>query len=75
MVELADPEKVHHVAVQVVQYLNLRRLFVKEHLRASGECLDIGGVRRKDFDDLFRDSVLAAYVGERANHAADEVGA
>jgi hypothetical protein len=44
MVPLANPEEVHNFPVEVIKDLNVRRLFVKEHLRPSCKGLDVCGV-------------------------------
>ena len=68
IVELADPEEVHDIAVQVVQNFSRRRFLVKEHLRSARERLHVGGVLGEDRDDLLRDAVLATDVRKRAAH-------
>jgi hypothetical protein len=59
---LADAEEVHHLAVEIVQNLDLRRLFAEKNLSASGKWLDIGCVFRKHLDDLLGNSTLAADI-------------
>src|SRR5580692_7076252 len=50
VVLLADAVKIHDLAVEVVQHLNLRRLLVEKHLCATCECFHIGRVLRKYFN-------------------------
>ena len=41
---------------------------MKEHLRPPGERFDIGGVLRKDRNDLFCQTVFSANVCQGSNH-------
>ena len=65
---LAYPEEIHHLAVEIVQDLYLRRLFVEEDLCAARERLNVGCVFREDGDDLPRYRSFAADVGQRSDH-------
>jgi hypothetical protein len=59
---LANPIEVHDLAVEIIQYLDLRGLFVKEHLRASGKGLDIRRVVWEKGDEGFCNGPFAADV-------------
>ena len=62
MMVLADAEEVDDVFVKVVDDLHLRRWLAEEHLRPSGEGLDVCRVFRKQVYDLVCQPVLSADV-------------
>src|SRR5262249_5443901 len=59
---LTDTKEVDDLVVEVVEDLHVRAWFVKEHLRAAGEGLDVGRVFRNQADELRGDAALAADV-------------
>jgi hypothetical protein len=62
VVVLANPKKIHDIAVQVIQHLDGRWLLAERDLCAAGKRLDVGGVLGEGRDDLLRDAVLSSYV-------------
>jgi len=62
--QLANAEEVHHLTVQVVQDLRFRRRFSKKNLPAAQERFDVRVVLREYRNDLIRQRVFAADVGE-----------
>lgn len=68
MVQLADQKKVNDVAVEIVQHFAARRLFSEEDLGAAGKRLNIGRMLRENLNDLSRNPIFAADVGEWAAH-------
>src|ERR1700721_3888251 len=59
---LADAVEIDDLAVQIVQHFHLRRLLPEEPLCAACECLNIGRVLRKYFNDAVREAILPTYV-------------
>src|SRR5437763_987864 len=68
VVPLANPKEVHDVEIEVVQYLNVGRQFVKKDLRAAGKRFDIGYVLGQHGNDFCGKTVLAADVGNWTQH-------
>jgi hypothetical protein len=52
VVKLANAKEIHDLAVQVVQHFHLRGFLVEENLGAARKRLNIGGVLRKNLNDL-----------------------
>ena len=67
MVKFANFEEIRNFPVDVVQYLDARRLLMEQNLRASRERLDIRRVRREYLNDPFGETVFAAYVAQGAS--------
>ena len=65
---LADAEEIYDVEVQVIKHFNIRRLFMKQHLRTASKRLDISGVLWQQRNDLGSKAVLAPDVGQRSDH-------
>jgi hypothetical protein len=59
---LADAEEVHHLAIEIVQYFDLRRVLAEENLRAAGKRFNICFVFRKYRDNLIGNRTLTADV-------------
>jgi hypothetical protein len=68
VVQLADAEEIHELAIEIVQNLDFGWFLLKKDLCSTGERLDVGLVLRKDRDDLFCNRAFAADVGERTSH-------
>src|ERR1035437_319700 len=68
IVLLADAIEVHQLAVEVVQYLDLGRLLLEEHLCAASKRFDVRRVIRKYLDDLLCNRALTADVGQWTSH-------
>jgi hypothetical protein len=68
VVRLADSVEVDQFAVEIVQYLNLGRLFVKEHLRTARKWFNIRYVLGKFRDNCIGNAVLSADIGEWTLH-------
>jgi hypothetical protein len=62
VVLLADAVEIDDFAVEVVQYLDARRLLVEEHLRAARERFYIGSMFGKYLNHPLCQSVLPTYV-------------
>src|ERR1039458_2053065 len=65
---LAYAEEIYHLAVEIVQDLNLGWLLLEEHLCAARKRFDVCRVFRKDIDDLLRKRALASDVGQWTSH-------
>lgn len=65
---LADTEEIHDLAVQIVQDLNRRRFFVKEHLGSPGEDLNVRRMFGEDRNDVPGERTFAANVAEGPDH-------
>jgi hypothetical protein len=62
VMELAHAEEIHDLAVKIVQDFDGGGFFVKEHLRAARERLDVGRVFRKYLNDPLCETVFPSYI-------------
>src|ERR1035437_6122358 len=68
MVPLADPQEVDNLPVQVIEHFNLGRALVKKDLGAACKGFHVSSVLGQQRDNLGREAILAADVGEGTNH-------
>jgi hypothetical protein len=59
---LTNAEEVHDLAVEIVQYLDLRRLLPKKHLSSPGKRFDKGRVPGEGLNNLFCQYSLSSYI-------------
>jgi hypothetical protein len=62
VMQLADAEEIHELTVEIIQHFDGGGLFVKEHLRAACECLNVGRVFRKYLNDPLCETVFPSYI-------------
>jgi hypothetical protein len=62
VMQLAHAEEVYDLAVQVIQHFDGRRLFMKEHLCAAREGLDVGRMLREYLNDPLCETVFPSYI-------------
>ena len=68
VVELTDAEEIDNVMAQIIDDFHIRWFFVKEDLAASEERFDIGLVFGNERNDSLGQAVLAADIGQWADH-------
>ena len=62
MMELADPQEVENFLIEIIQYLDSRRLFVEKDLGSTTERLNISGVFGDKVNDFSGNTVFTAEI-------------
>jgi hypothetical protein len=72
IVPLAYAEEIHDIEVEIVQDFHIGGYLMEKHLRSPRKRLDIRQMVGQKADDFGCEAVLAADVGNRADHRSDQ---